>query len=272
VPGTSQQRLPEFLTNRPGEEEARNRQHVQQLSGDATLGEGVLVVGDTGFPKQGKAAVGIARPDSGPVGQVGNGQRAVTCCATDRRASWPVAVRLSWPHAWAADPDRRRQARVPAAVTLHPTPELALSRLDQARAWGVRCRCVVADADSGGHPNSLAGLERRQARDGVGRRADVRASHRRSATSPVQRADRVLQGRPRGPWRAVRWRQGTTGRLRQTFVAIRCWQVTRGGQRHVGGLLRERTTRGQPEERPYSWSHLPAGAALAELASSAQRR
>jgi SRSO17 transposase len=40
----------------------------------------------------------------------------------------------------------------------------------------------------------------------------------------------------------------------------------------VGWLLGERATRGQPEERKYYWSNLPASATLEELASYAHRR
>jgi SRSO17 transposase len=87
-----------------------------------------------------------------------------------------------------------------------------------------------------------------------------------------QRADRVLQALPRWQRRTVRWRHGTKGWLRKKFVAVRCWRVTSDGQRHVGSLLGERTTRGQPEERKYHWSNLPAAAALEELASDVHRR
>lgn len=45
-----------------------------------------------------------------------------------------------------------------------------------------------------------------------------------------------------------------------------------GGQRHVGWLLGERATRGQPEERKYYWSNLPATAVTEELAGYAHRR
>jgi SRSO17 transposase len=55
-------------------------------------------------------------------------------------------------------------------------------------------------------------------------------------------------------------------------VAVRCWRLTSDGQRHVGWLLGERVTRGQPEERKYYWSNLPAPATLAELAGDAHRR
>jgi SRSO17 transposase len=51
VPGTSEQRLQEFLTNRQWDEEDLNRQRVEKMSAEATLGDGVLVLDDTGFPK-----------------------------------------------------------------------------------------------------------------------------------------------------------------------------------------------------------------------------
>jgi SRSO17 transposase len=55
-------------------------------------------------------------------------------------------------------------------------------------------------------------------------------------------------------------------------VAVRSWRVTSNGQRYLGWLVGERTTRGQPEERKYSWSNLPAETTLAELAGYAHRR
>jgi SRSO17 transposase len=97
VPGTSAQRLQEFLTNMQWDEEDLNRQRVQKMIVEATTGDGVLVFDETGFPKQGTASVGVARQYSGTLGQVGNCQVAVTCCYTDRQGPWPVAVRLYLP-------------------------------------------------------------------------------------------------------------------------------------------------------------------------------
>jgi SRSO17 transposase len=162
VPGSSEQRLQEFLPKRQWDEEDLNRQRVRKMITEATRGEGGLVFDDTGFPKQGRGSVGVERQYSGTLGKVGNCQIAVTCCYTDRQATWPVAVRLYLPKTWAQAPARRQQARVPAEVAFQTKPEIALTLLDQARAWGVPHRCVVADADDGDNPNFLAGLEARQ--------------------------------------------------------------------------------------------------------------
>jgi SRSO17 transposase len=122
VPGTSEQRLQEFLTTRPWDEGDLHRQRGQKMMAEATLGAGVVGRDDPGFPQQGKASVGVARQYSGPRGKVGTCQMAVTCCDTAVQASGPVAVRWYRPQTWAEDPARRAKARVPAEVTLRTTP------------------------------------------------------------------------------------------------------------------------------------------------------
>jgi SRSO17 transposase len=272
VPGTSAQRLQEFLTNMQWDEEDLNRQRVAKMMTEATRGDGVLVFDDTGFPKQGRTSVGVARQYSGTLGKVGNCQVAVTCCYSDPQVSWPVGVRLYLPKIWADDPERRQQARVPPAVTFQTKPELALALLDQARAWGVPHRCVVADADYGDNPNFLAGLEARQEAYVVAVRTDFQVSVGQAVTSPVWRADALLQTAPRWQWRTVRWRRGAKGWLRKKFIAVRGWRVTSDGHHHEGWLVGERAAQGQPEERKYCWSNLPVETTLAELAGLAHRR
>jgi SRSO17 transposase len=272
VPGTSAQRLQEFLTNMPWDEADLNRQRVQKMIAEVGAGDGVLIIDDTGFPKQGMASVGVERQYSGTLGKVGNCQIAVTCCYSDPQATWPVAIRLYLPQTWAYDPERRQQARVPTEISFQTKPEIALALLDQARAWGVPHRCVVADADYGDNPNFLAGLEARQEPYVVAVRTDFAVSVGSTATSPVWRADELLHSVPRWPWRTVRWRRGMKGWLRKKFVAVRGWRVTSAGHRHEGWLVGERAPQGQPEERKYYWSNLAAETPLEELAGLAHRR
>ena len=102
IPGTSTQRLQEFLTNMQWDEEDLNRQRVtKKMIAEATTGDGVLVFDDTGFPKQGTASVGVARQYSGTLDKVGNCQVAVTCCYTDPQACDCTCPRRG-PKTWSA--------------------------------------------------------------------------------------------------------------------------------------------------------------------------
>jgi SRSO17 transposase len=272
VPGTSEQRLQEFLTNMQWDEQDLNRQRVEKMIAEATVGNGVLLFDDTGFAKQGKASVGVARQYSGTLGKVGNCQVGVTCCYSDPQASWPVAVRLYLPQEWTDDPARLRRARVPADVPFQTKPQIALALLDQARAWGVPHRCVVAEADYGDNPNFLAGLETRNERYVVAVRSDFQVRPKCRDAPQAQRIDQVLSAVPRRQWRTVRWRHGSKGWLRKKFVAGRAWRITAEGETRIGWLLGERAARGQPEEHKYYWSNLPASASLEELVDYAHRR
>src|SRR6266581_16355 len=217
VPGTSEQRLQEFLTNMQWDDEDLNRRRVHKMMAEAALGDGVLVLDGTGFAKQGKASVGVARQYSGTLGKVGNCQIAVTCCYTDPQASWPVAVRLYLPQEWTDAPERLRRARVPADVAFQTKPQRALALLDQARAWGVPHRCVVAEADYGDNPHGLAGLETRNARYVVAVRSDLQVRPKGRDAPHTQRVDQVLSAVPRRQWRTIRWRHGSKGWLRKKF-------------------------------------------------------
>src|SRR6188768_1963570 len=135
VPGTHEQRLQGLLTTMEWDEEALNRQRVEKMIAEATVGHGVLIFDDTGFAKQGKASVGVARQYSGTLGKVGNCQVAVNCHYAERTIAWPVATRLYLPKDWAGDADRRTKAKVPEAVTFRTKPEIGLGLLDQAKAW-----------------------------------------------------------------------------------------------------------------------------------------
>jgi SRSO17 transposase len=272
VPGTSEQRLQEFLTTMQWDEEDLNRQRVQKMIAEATVGNGVLIFDDTGFEKKGKASVGVARQYSGTLGKVGNCQVVVTCCYADARASWPVAVRLYLPKEWAEDLERLQRARVPDDVMFQTKPQIALELLDQARTWGVPHRGVTADADYGDNPNFLAGLEARHERYVVAVRSDFEVRVKAGGAALSQRVDQALTAVPRCQWRTIRWRQGTKGWLRKKFVALRAWPLTAPGDAHIGWLLGERAARGQTEERKFYWSNLPASATLEDLVEYAHRR
>src|SRR5436190_5712310 len=221
VPGTSEQRLQGLLTTIDWAEEDLNRQRVGRMLTLPTEGDGVLIFDDTGFAKQGRCSVGVARQYSGTLGKTANCQVTVNCHYAERTLAWPVATRLYLHESWAQDFGRRKKARVPEEVIFQTKPQIALSLLDQANLWGIRHTCVTADADYGDNPHFLAGLEKRCELSVVAIRSDF-AVALGSRDAPAQRVDAVLEGLPGSTWRTVTWRQGSREWLRGRFVALRC--------------------------------------------------
>src|SRR5918996_1952306 len=147
VPETTEQQFHHLLTDMVWDETALNRQRIAQMRTLPSEGEGVLIFDDTGFAKQGRHSVGVARQYTGTVGKLTNCQVTVNCHYAERTLAWPVATRLYLPQAWAEDAARCRQAHVPTDLLFQTKAEIALALLDEAIACGVRHACVTCDAD-----------------------------------------------------------------------------------------------------------------------------
>jgi SRSO17 transposase len=268
IPGTSEQRLQGLLTAMAWDQDDLNRQRVQRMLALPSERDGVLIFDDTGFAKQGTCSVGVARQYSGTLGKVGNCQVTVNCHYAERTLAWPVASRLYLPAEWALDPARRETAKVPQDLAFQTKPAIALDLLDQAKAWGVRWACVVADADYGDNPNFLDGLEKRRQRYVAAVRCDFAVSLSRHG-GLIQRADLLVAAQAARSWRTVRWREGSQGWLHGRFVAVRAWRIRSSGHRRAGWLIGEQTAEGK---RKYSWSNFGPDMAWDRLVEYAHRR
>ena len=268
VPGTSEQSLQGLLTAMAWDEDDLNGQRVRRMLALPTEGDGVLIFDDTGFAKQGRCSVGVARQYSGTLGKTGNCQVAVNCHYAERTLAWPVATRLYLPKAWAGDADRRARAKVPSDVAFRTKPQIALELLDRAKSWGVRWACVTADADYGDNPNFLDGLEQRRQRYVVAVRSDfaVRPIGHRQQPQP---AEALVRARPARAWSTVTWREGSRGWMRGRVVAVRGWRLTSAGRRRAGWLIGELASDGK---RRYSGSNFGPEVAVERLVEYAHRR
>src|SRR3972149_949610 len=91
----------------------------------------VLVVDDTGHPKQGRDSVGVARQYCGMLGKTDNCQVAVSVSKANALMSLPLAYQLYLPQEWAKDTLRRKATKVPPEVSFATKPQIALEQL----AW-----------------------------------------------------------------------------------------------------------------------------------------
>jgi SRSO17 transposase len=272
VPQTNEQQLNHLLTDMVWDENSLNRQRIARMRTLPSEGDGVLIFDDTGFEKQGRHSVGVARQYTGTAGKLTNCQVTVNCHYAERTLAWPVVTRLYLPQAWAEDAGRRKQARVPDAVGFQTKAQIALALLDEANTCGVQHACVTCDADYGDNPHFLNGLEERRERHVVAVRASFSVTLDRGQTSPVLRADAALVEQPLQDWQPIAWSAAAKGWWRAKFLALRCWRVDGDGTRHVGWLLGQRPGRSQHGDWKYFWSDFPATTPLAVMVEYAHRR
>ena len=272
VPGTTQQNLQYLLTDLVWDEQALNRQRIQQMLELPSEGAGALVIDDTGFVKKGASSVGVARQYTGTTGKVCNCQVTVNCHYAERTLAWPVATRLYLPRAWTDDPARCAKAHVPPEIEFQTKAEIALALVDEADAAGVPYACVVADGDYGDNPNFLNGLEKGRKRCVAAVRKDFQVATGWGARhAPQDAATLIAQQRARA-WQVICWRHEHGALLKAQFTAVRCWRIDGDGTRHVGWLLGERPGDDPLGEYHYYWSNFPLRTPLAKMVEYEHRR
>jgi len=198
----------------------------------------VWVLDDTGFPKQGRHSVGVERQYSGTLGKTANCQVAVSLHQVGPEESTILGWRLYLPESWIQDAERRAEAGIPEAVGFRTKWQLALELIDQALAWGLRGRVVLADTAYGEVTEFREGLEARQRPYVVGvpsplgvwtqppRVHQLKARGRGRPPSVYHYGEqrppsvREVAEKARG-WKQVRWREGTKGWLESRFYACR---------------------------------------------------
>ena len=126
------------------------------------LGEenGVLVVDETGFLKQGKKSCGVKRQYSGTAGRIENCQIGVFLTYASGKGHSPIDRRLYIPEEWMKDEERRKEGGVPETLSFQTKPEIALEMIQEATAANVPYTWVTGDCVYGDYTEIQKWLER----------------------------------------------------------------------------------------------------------------
>jgi SRSO17 transposase len=255
------------------------------------------IIDDTGFPKQGKHSVGVARQYCGQLGKSDNCQAAVSLSVSTWNSSLPIAWQLYLPEVWCQDAKRCRQAGVPEEIAFQTKPEIALEQIRHAMERQVPVGVILADAGYGKGTQFRTALTQLglQYIVGIESNATVWEPGQQPLPAPPRKPGRgappkrlrrapdhqPLSARqlaldlPPSAWKHIGWRQGSQGILRSRFAAIRVRPAHRD----------EKRTEPRPEEwlliewpkeasepTKYWLSNLPAKTALKPLVKLAKHR
>jgi SRSO17 transposase len=289
-----EQGLQQFLSQSPWDE----RQVIDRLQGWVARrfgGEGLLIIDDTGFPKQGTHSVGVARQYTGTLGKVASCQVAVTLQFATGKEVVGLDARLYLPESWTQDRERMDRAGVPGDVDYQPKWQLALAMIRRAHANGLRgtvladslfgtvtefrqqlaldghiycvgidstLKVIAADADLGPVPKHT----------GRGRPPTRPTGVRAGAKSPSVRQwalDHTVD------FRKVTWREGTKGKMTSRFAA---WRVRPAHKLSAGKeplpacwLLAEWPANSEQPTK-FFFSNQPSTTSLKTLVSTAKGR
>ena len=245
------------------------------------------IVDDTGFPKQGKHSVGVARQYSGTLGKVGNCQTATSLHLATDEVCMPLDFDLYLPKSWTDDQARMQKAGIPAGRPFRSKWQIALDLIDRALGWDIPGGVVVCDIYYGRVNRFRQGLIDRglfylaevesktivfnEPTKTRGRIGDPLPEETKQAMSVKELAKKLAISM----WKTVKWRQGTKDRLVSRFASVRvqpAQKLAKTEKRPPRQWLLIEWPRGEAEPTKYWFSNLPRQAGLARLVALAKVR
>jgi SRSO17 transposase len=292
------QSLLHFVGNAPWSDD-RVLARVRELVLPSIEREGPIeawIVDDTGFPKKGRHSVGVTRQYCGQLGKQDNCQIAVTLSVANHCAGLPVAWRLYLPEDWAADPERRATAGVPASISFQTKPAIALDQIRAALVAGIPKGVVLMDAGYGADTGLrtqitalglayAAGIQPHTSvwapgtgplppKSWSGRGRPTSRMRRDAGHQPIQ-AKALAMGLPAEAWETIQWREGSADWLVSRYARVRVRAAHRDEKleepRAEEWLLIE-WPEGEAEPTKYWLSTLPADISFAGLVDLAKLR
>ncbi|MGB8218500.1 MAG: IS701 family transposase [Candidatus Methanoperedens sp.] len=289
LPDANVQAMQQFVGQSPWDHNPVRKKLAERMI-DAMVSAVAWIVDDTGFPKQGKHSVGVARQYSGTLGKVGNCQIAVSLNLATDEVCMPINFEIYLPKVWADDPGRLKRAGVPDRFSFRSKWQIALDLIDQAHSWDIPKGVVVCDCAYGnGNPfrqglidrelsyvaeieaKTIVFYEPRKTRRRVGDPAPDNLTDKVSIFTVKDFALKL----PAYMWKTIKWRQGTKGRLVSRFAAVRVVPAHRPAQvkkRPPRQWLLIEWPKGEPAPTKYWFSNLLSQAGISRLVFFAKVR
>jgi SRSO17 transposase len=254
------------------------RQYIITELGDPG---GILVVDETGFPKQGKRSAGVARQYSGTLGKIANYQVGVFLSYTTATGHVGLDRELFIPKEWFTGPERCRTAGIPEGLEHRTKPQLALAMLERALDRGIPAAWVTGDEVYGSDGKLRRAIEARGHASGpdtgqrlVGYVLAVRSNEHVTTWPPYAAPGQttiaaVMAAVPPEGWRRRSCGEGAQGPRVYDWAWIPLRPALREGWVH-GVLLRRHLER--PEEVAHYLTYATVGTDLKELVRVAGAR
>ena len=243
------------------------RTYVREHLGDPA---GVLVVDETGFPKQGRHSAGVARQYSGTLGKISNCQIGVFLGYASPKGHVGLDRALYLPKAWTDDRARCRQAGIPDDVPFQTKPQLALAMVERSLDAGVPTAWVVADEVYGGDSMFRGALEARGQAYVLAVRSNQPVSTWPPYGPPAQHtAAGLLAAVPGEGWHRLSCGEGAQGPRLYDWAYVPVRPALRNGWVHALLVRRhpERT-----DEVAFYLVYAPDGTTLEEIVRAAGAR
>jgi len=246
------------------------------------------IIDDTGFPKQGRHSVGVARQYCGQLGKQDNCQVTVSLSLANDYASLPVSHRLYLPQVWIDDAARRAKAGVPEEIEFKTKPQIALDQIRWACEAGLPRGVVLMDAGygvdatlrmgvsdlgltyvAGVLPNTLAWKPGKRPQPGQGA-----PKKGRRGDSDIVSLKEIALALPAKSWRTVKWREGTCDVLASRFARVRVQVAHRHltADRHAEEWLLMEWPEGEGAPTKYWLSTCAKNIAFDQLVDTAKLR
>ncbi len=232
--------------------------------------EGVLVVDETSFPKQGRESVGVARQYCGALGKVANCQVGVFLGYASPKGYVGIDRALYLPERWVADPARRAKAKIPAAVPFRTKPQLARDLVARALDAGLPAAWVTADEVYGNDPAFRHFLEERGQRYVLAvKRTTIVTATRSDGELGEAEVGSLVAAVPPDAWNRLSCGEGSQGPRLYDWAYITLDPAERPGWIR-GVLLRRHPTR--TDEVAFYLVYAPADTPLPQIVRAAGAR